>query len=110
VRLPSSTRALAAASTALLAAEPGLSQLHVRSSDPSCVCESRAVPIGQPHDVFIKAPTGPSPTVKKFFVAVYADQHLAVPLQIWQIYVHSLHRIDVTCTQGQTSRFSLILK
>ena len=90
--------------------EPGVSQLYVRTSDPNCVCESRAVTIGEPHDIFIKIATGASPNVKKFYVAIYADEYLAIPLQIWQIFVHSLHRVDVTCTQGQTSRFSLILK
>ena len=119
IRLPSSARALASESTALLSAdikldgtstEPGLSQLYVRSSDPNCVCESQAVQIGEPHDIFIKVATGASPSVRKFYVAIYADQYLAIPLQIWQVFVHSLHRIDVTCTQGQTNKFSLILK
>lgn len=118
IRLPSSTRALATDSTSGLAdlqlegtsTEPGVSQLYVRSSDPNVVCESRPVTRGEPHDIFIKAATGSSPQVKKFFIAIYADQYLAIPLQIWQIYVHSMHRIDVSCTQGQTSRFSLILK
>lgn len=90
--------------------ERGTSQLFVRSSDPNVVCESRPVNIGEPHDVFVKVATGPSPSVKCFFLAIYADQYLAVPLQIWQLYVHSLHRIDVSCELGQTSRFSLILK
>lgn len=30
------------------------SQLYVRSSDPNVVCESRAVTVGEPHDVFFK--------------------------------------------------------
>ncbi len=119
IRLPSSARALASESAAMLSAdikldgtsvEPGLSQLYVRSSDPNCVCESRPVNIGEPHDIFIKVATGGSPSVKKFYIAIYADQYLSIPLQIWQIFVHSLHRIDVSCTEGQTSRFSLILK
>ena len=57
-----------------------------------------------------KAATASSPNTKKFYVAIYADPYLAVPLQIWQVYLHAINRIDVTCTQGQTNRFSLILK
>lgn len=118
IRLPSSTRALATETTSGLAdiklegtaTESGVSQLYVRSSDPNVVVESRPVNIGEPHDIFIKAPTGSSPQIKKFYIAIYADQYLAIPLQIWQFYVHAMHRIDVSCTQGQTSRFSLILK
>ncbi len=120
IRIPSSVRALAAHSTALLSGDIKLdgtvtdqsstTQLYVRSSDLNIVCESRPVLVGEPHDILIKAPTGPSPSLRKFYIAIYADQYLAVPLQIWQIFVHSLHRIDVSATMGQTSRFSLILK
>lgn len=122
IRFPSSARALASSNPAgnLLATtdikisgtanEQGTSQVYVRTSDPNAICESRAVNVGEPHDIFIKSPTPASPYIKKFYLAIYADQYLAVPLEIWQIYVHSVHRIDVSCSQGQTSRFSLILK
>jgi nephrocystin-4 len=119
IRIPSSVRALAANSTALLSGDikldgtvtdQAMTQLYVRCSDANVVCESRAVTIGEPHDILIKAPTGPSPAIRKFYVAIYADAYLAVPLQIWQVYVHALHRIDVSCLLGQISRFSLILK
>jgi nephrocystin-4 len=119
IRIPSSVRALAANSTALLsgdikldgtASDQAMTQLYVRSSDPNVVCESRAVTLGEPHDILIKAPTGSSPSIKKFYLAIYADVYLAVPLQLWQVFVHALHRIDVSCILGQASRFSLILK
>jgi len=63
IRLPSSTRVLAAHSTALISGDvridgtsfdQGTSQLFVRSSDPNVVCESRPVSVGEPHDVFVK--------------------------------------------------------
>ena len=63
IRLPSSTRVLAAHSTALLSGDvridgtsfdQGTSQLYVRCSDPNVVCESRPVTVGEPHDIFIK--------------------------------------------------------
>jgi nephrocystin-4 len=63
VRLPTSTKALAAGSTALLSGDIKLdgtvvdqatSQLYVRSSDPNIVCESRPITIGEPHDIFFK--------------------------------------------------------
>ncbi|CAF0840751.1 unnamed protein product [Brachionus calyciflorus] len=120
IRLPGSTRAMASNTNPALntldlnlngtSIDQGLSQLYVRSSDPNVVCESKPVNIGEPHDIYIKASTGASPNVKKFYIAIYADQYLAVPLQIWKIYLHSLQRIDVACTLGQTSRFSLVLK
>jgi nephrocystin-4 len=48
--------------------------------------------------------------MKRFFVAIYADQFLWRPLQIWQFYVHALQRVDVSCQEGQTSRFTLVLR
>jgi nephrocystin-4 len=118
IRIPSSTRVLVTDLNGGLSdikiegtsIEPGVSQLFVRTSDNNVICESRPVSIGEPHDIYIKAPTGSSPLVKKFYISIYADQFLAIPLQIWQIYVHSMQRVDISCTQGQTSRFSLILK
>lgn len=118
IRLPTSVRTLTSHATELLtdikldgtSIVPGTSQLFVRSSDPNVICESKPVIIGEPHDIFIKAPTGPSPNLKKFYLAIYADEYLAVPLQVWKIYIHSMQRIDVSCTLGQTSRFSLVLK
>ena len=33
---------------------PVQSKLYVRCSDPNVICESRIVPQGEPHDVFVK--------------------------------------------------------
>ena len=61
--MPSSTRVLAAQSTAMLSGDiklagtsldQGTSQFYVRKSDPNVVCESRPVTVGEPHDIFIK--------------------------------------------------------
>ncbi|XP_013402548.1 nephrocystin-4 isoform X2 [Lingula anatina] len=88
----------------------GLQQLFVRCSDNNVICETRPVQTGEPQDVFIKVACGASPQVKKFFLAIYSDPFLSKPLQIWQFFVHSLQRVDATCVEGQTSRFSLILR
>jgi nephrocystin-4 len=137
IRLPSPISAMAAASTNLISSsvkfngtgENGMSRLYFRSSDQNVVCESRPVSFGEPHDIFVKvfnrlsyyffnntyllfkkAPCSASPGVKKFHIVIFADQFLSVPLQVWQVYVHALQRIDITSIQGQTSRFSVILK
>lgn len=33
-----------------------------------------------------------------------------MPVQIWQFYLHSLQRLDVSCTAGQLTRLSLLLR
>lgn len=35
---------------------------------------------------------------------------MAAPSQIWQIYVHFLERVDVSCVTGQQSCQSLVLR
>lgn len=43
-------------------------------------------------------------------LSVHRDTWLAAPVQIWQFYLHSLQRLDVTCTAGQLTRLSLLLR
>ncbi|XP_071109623.1 nephrocystin-4-like isoform X1 [Haliotis cracherodii] len=88
----------------------GVSKVFVRCSDTNVVCDSRATQPGEPHDVFVKCPLGPSPQVKRFHMAVYIDPYLSRPTQVWQFFVHALQRVDVSCIDGQTSRFALILR
>lgn len=38
------------------------------------------------------------------------DRWLATPVQIWQVYLHSLQRVDVSCIMGQRTRLSLVLR
>ncbi|XP_063292057.1 nephrocystin-4 [Pelobates fuscus] len=84
--------------------------LHVRCSDPNVICDTKKMGYGEPQDVFLKVAGGPSPQIKKFFVALYTDPWLATPVQIWQIYVHSLKRVDVSCVTGQLTQLSLVLR
>ncbi|KAK2488492.1 hypothetical protein MC885_012586 [Smutsia gigantea] len=65
---------------------------------------------GEPRDVFLKVASGPSPEVKDFFITIYTDRWLATPLQIWQVYLHSLQRVDIACVTGQWTRLSLVLR
>ncbi|XP_056651907.1 nephrocystin-4 isoform X3 [Monodelphis domestica] len=84
-------------------------QIYVRCSDPNVICETKKMGPGEPQDMFLKVAGGPSPQIKKFFVALYRDCWLATPIQIWQIYLHSLQRVDVSCVTGQLTRLSLVL-
>lgn len=90
----------------------GGSYVHAvaRCSDPNVICDTKSTQPGEPQDVFIKVPLGASPQIKRFFMAVYLDPFMAKPIQIWQFYVHALQRVDVSCVEGQTSRFSLLLR
>ncbi|KAK7817290.1 hypothetical protein U0070_004427, partial [Myodes glareolus] len=65
---------------------------------------------GEPRDVFLKVASGPSPEIKDFFVIIYTDRWLAEPVQTWQVCLHSLQRVDVSCVAGQLTRLSLVLR
>ncbi|XP_035295248.1 nephrocystin-4 isoform X16 [Cricetulus griseus] len=84
--------------------------VHVRCSDPNVICEAQNVGPGEPRDVFLKVASGPSPEIKDFFVIIYADRWLAEPVQMWQVCLHSLQRVDVSCVAGQLTRLSLVLR
>ncbi|NXI45367.1 NPHP4 protein, partial [Galbula dea] len=88
----------------------GEPEMFVRCSDPDIICETKNMGPGEPQDIFLKVAGGPSPRIKKFFVAIYMDAWLSAPVQIWQFYLHSLQRLDVSCTTGQLSRLSLLLR
>ncbi|KAL8198608.1 UNVERIFIED_CONTAM: Nephrocystin-4 [Gekko kuhli] len=88
----------------------GEPETYVRCSDPNIICETKKMGPGEPQDIFLKVAGGPSPQIKRFFVAIYMDPWLAVPTQIWQFYLHSLQRVDVGCIMGQLTRLSLVLR
>ncbi|NWU59803.1 NPHP4 protein, partial [Dromas ardeola] len=88
----------------------GEPEMFVRCSDPDIICETKNMGPGEPQDIFLKVAGGPSPQIKKFFVAIYTDAWLAAPARIWQFYLHSLQRLDVSCTAGQLTRLSLLLR
>ncbi|XP_068270841.1 nephrocystin-4 [Nyctibius grandis] len=88
----------------------GEPEMFVRCSDPDIICETKHMGPGEPQDIFLKVAGGPSPQIKKFFVAIYTDAWLAAPVHIWQFYLHSLQRLDVSCTAGQLARLSLLLR
>ncbi|XP_076212219.1 nephrocystin-4 isoform X2 [Aptenodytes patagonicus] len=88
----------------------GEPEMFVRCSDPDIICETKNMGPGEPQDIFLKVAGGPSPQIKKFFVAIYMDAWLAAPVQIWQFYLHSLQRLDVSCMAGQLTRLSLLLR
>ncbi|XP_064153800.1 nephrocystin-4 isoform X2 [Anguilla rostrata] len=84
--------------------------IQVRCSDPNIICDTRRVAPDEPQDVFLKVAGGQSPQIKKFFIMVFIDEWLAAPAQIWQVYVHFLQRVDLSCVTGQLTWQSLVLR
>ncbi|XP_051913301.1 nephrocystin-4 isoform X2 [Hippocampus zosterae] len=84
--------------------------ISVRCSDPNVICQTRMMEPGEPQDVYLKVPGGPSPNIKMFFVMVFTDKWMTAPSQMWQVYVHFVERVDVSCVTGQRSCQSLVLR
>lgn len=57
-----------------------------------------------------QAPCGTTPQVKSFSIMLYVDPYLSKPVQVWQMYIHALQKLDVSTVQGHGTRFSLVLK
>ena len=57
-----------------------------------------------------KAATHSAPTVNSFLVFMYADGFLHRPINVWQFQIHAVKRLDLTCTQYQTARSTLLLR
>ncbi|XP_061701017.1 nephrocystin-4 isoform X2 [Syngnathoides biaculeatus] len=88
----------------------GETHICVRCSDPNIICQTRMLEPGEPQDVYLKVPGSPSPNVKTFFVMVFTDKWMAAPSQIWQVCVHFMERVDVSCITGQRSCQSVVLR
>ncbi|XP_060788176.1 nephrocystin-4 [Neoarius graeffei] len=94
-------------------AEPGTpdasSRLQVRCSDPNVICHVNATAPGEPQDIYLKVPGAPSPQIKTFVITVFNDPWLASPTQTWQVYMHYLQKMDISCVCGSLSWHSMVL-
>eukprot|EP00775_Hariotina_reticulata_P006048 gene6048-6286_t len=57
--------------------------------------------------VSIKYKTGMSPEVVQFLVWLYGDGSMAQPLEVWQVFVHALRKVDMRAVTGQSCSTSL---
>ena len=90
--------------------QSGGNKVFVRCSDPNIICSSgRNVP-GNPVVVFVKVACGSAPQVKNFFIAIYVDPRLSMPIEVWQVNVRVMQRVDIAGVQGQTVRFALMIR
>ncbi|KAK3540323.1 hypothetical protein QTP70_029591 [Hemibagrus guttatus] len=86
------------------------SRLQVRCSDPNVICHVITTAPGEPQDIYLKVPGAPSPQIKTFVISVFNDPWLASPTQTWQVYMHYLQKMDISCVCGTLSWHSLVLR
>jgi nephrocystin-4 len=93
-------------------------QCYVRCSDMSVLvgtaggvqAPDQALRRSDGSAVFIKVRCGPSPTVSRFYLIVYADAHGTQVAAVWQVFVHALQRLDLHAMVGQAARTSLLMR
>jgi len=86
-------------------------QLNVSCSDEQVVCSCHAShPGGENDEVVIKFKSGPAPDSRQFFVSVYRDRWCCRPLETWQVFIHSLKRVDLSAVIGQTCEGSVVVR
>ncbi|XP_028394320.1 nephrocystin-4-like [Dendronephthya gigantea] len=88
----------------------GPCEILVRCSDVNVICSTTSAGVDHPQDILLKVPCGASPSVRRFFLFIFTDPFLTRPKQTWQIYVHSLQRLDISSVQGQSSRLFCIVR
>ncbi|OAF71947.1 Nephrocystin-4 [Intoshia linei] len=85
-------------------------QMSIRCNDTTVICEAKSTNPDEAYDIFLKCTADSSPYIKTFYISVYSDQFMIKPAFIWQFFIHSLQKVDVLGTQGQTTRFTILLR
>eukprot|EP00741_Cyanophora_paradoxa_P018009 tig00021036_g17390.t1 len=102
------TAASTPAEQVLAALDPaGRGYKHVRCSHANVVVRTENGAKRQ--DVFVKYRCGSWPHVGRFFLLVYHDAAHSFLHEVWQVFVSTLHSMDVSSPVGQTHRASLFI-
>ena len=88
------------------------SKLYIYCSSKQVIATSS--PPSQKHndliEVSIKYRCGPAPQIARFYIIVFEDSYRCKISHIWQLFVHSVQRLDITGVVGQTTKAPLILR
>ncbi|KAG2438730.1 hypothetical protein HXX76_005275 [Chlamydomonas incerta] len=107
-------RNLPGAAASYLANAPGaLRNVTAACSNPDVILGvgSGALALGPDRDeVYVKYKIGAAPEVAHFYVLLYMDRLMARPVEVWQVFVHALRKVDMRAMIGQTSQASVVVR
>ncbi|GLC73822.1 hypothetical protein PLESTF_001424700 [Pleodorina starrii] len=107
-------RNLPGAHASYLASAPGaLRHMCAACSDPDVILGtgSSGLTAGPDRDeLYLKAKAGAAPGVSHFYVLLYVDRLMARPVEVWQVFLHALRKVDMRAMIGQTSTASVVLR
>ncbi|GIL84279.1 hypothetical protein Vretimale_15928 [Volvox reticuliferus] len=61
-------------------------------------------------ELYLKYKVGGAPEVAHFYVLLYLDRLMARPVEVWQVFVHALRKVDMRAMIGQTSQASVVVR
>ncbi|KAJ3068829.1 Nephrocystin-4 [Podochytrium sp. JEL0797] len=85
---------------------------YVRCSHPDVVISMSDAGKGHGNlkEIAFKYRVGPAPETSAIYFLLYDDPYHTSLHEVWRVFVHSLHRLDINCTMGQTNQSSLVLR
>ncbi|KAI9193722.1 uncharacterized protein BJ171DRAFT_603015 [Polychytrium aggregatum] len=88
------------------------SQKYVVCHDTDVICGLNEVAHGKGNvsQLHFRLRVGPAPEVRSIYLLFYDDPFNVSLFEIWRVVIHSLHRLDLNCTMGQTNIASLVLR
>ncbi|KAJ3107236.1 Nephrocystin-4 [Phlyctochytrium planicorne] len=86
-------------------------QRYVRFSQPDVICTvDEETKNKKTKEISLKYRSGTAMDVQTAYILFYFDPYLTALAEVWRIYIHPVHRMDVTSVVGQTNVFSLVVR
>ncbi|KAJ3093353.1 hypothetical protein HK100_006655 [Physocladia obscura] len=85
---------------------------YVRCNHPDVVCtlSDSGKGNGNLKEISFKYRVGSAPETTAIYFLLYDDPYHTSLHEVWRVFIHSLHRLDVNCILGQTNQSSLVIR
>lgn len=67
-------------------------------------------PAGQQRQLALRIQCASAPAMLSGYVWLYADPHMAAPIEAWQVFVHCLRKVRMSSEVGQTSSSTVMVQ
>ncbi|KAI8833131.1 hypothetical protein BJ741DRAFT_666768 [Chytriomyces cf. hyalinus JEL632] len=85
---------------------------YARCNNPDVICtlSDSGKGHGNLKEISFKYRVGSAPETAAIYFLLFDDPYHTSLHEVWRIFVHSLHRLDVNCILGQSNHSSLVLR
>ncbi|KAJ3031857.1 UNVERIFIED_CONTAM: Nephrocystin-4 [Siphonaria sp. JEL0065] len=92
------------------AANPWKKYVRCSHQDVVCTLADAGKGNGNLKELAFKYRVGGAPETTAIYFLIYDDPYHTSLHEVWRVFIHSLHRLDINCTLGQTNQSSLVLR